>query len=302
MFKIKGIFSKSSNWVKILLIVLIPIFIVCLISAIWALFIKLTGLDPHSLNMERFFQSISSISIFIFGGYIVAYLIYENPLEALQITSMGKCKNYLYGTIAFIALLPIVSVVSIWNEGIVFPEFLAPIENWMRECQEITSDLQMKLLSATSFSDLLINLVVLVLIPALGEELLFRGLIQNYLKNSLKNVHVAIIISAIIFSSIHLQFYGFFPRFILGVALGYLAYFGRSLWLPILAHFINNALVVINYWGLNQFDLMKKVEANAPTTETPDYVIFIIGCAFVVALSFYKLYTNNIKNSVPTKN
>jgi hypothetical protein len=172
----------------------------------------------------------------------------------------------------------------------------------MRECQDITSDLQLKFLSATSFSDLLINLVVLVMIPALGEELLFRGLIQNYLKNSLKNVHVAIVITAIIFSSIHLQFYGFFPRFILGVALGYLAFLGRSLWLPILAHFINNALVVINYWGLNHFDLMKKVEANAPTTETPDYVILIIGCAFVVALSFYKLYTNNIKKSVPTKN
>jgi membrane protease YdiL (CAAX protease family) len=89
----------------------------------------------------------------------------------------------------------------------------------------------------------------MAVIPALGEEFLFRGLIQKLFKDLSGNVHAGIILSAILFSAMHMQFYGFIPRFALGVMLGYMMYWSGSLWLPIIAHFINNFLAVITTWA-----------------------------------------------------
>ena len=97
MFKIKGLFAGSSNWVKLLVTLLIPLFLLCLTSVIWALIIEAAGVDVTSLNGERAVQFISSVITFIVGGVSVAYLIFENPKEELMMSSWGGGKNYLYG-------------------------------------------------------------------------------------------------------------------------------------------------------------------------------------------------------------
>src|SRR5207344_1198984 len=97
----------------------------------------------------------------------------------------------------------------------------------------------------TSVLSLAINLFIIAFLPALGEELFFRGMMQKLFSQLTKNNHLAIIITSIIFSAIHLQFYGFLPRMVLGIFLGYLLVWSGSLWLPILAHFVNNASAVL---------------------------------------------------------
>lgn len=299
MFKIKGLFVSSSNWVKVLITLLIPLFILCLVSVIWALMIVIFDIDATSLNAERSVQFISSILTFILGGLWVAYMIFENPREELKMSSWGKGKNYLYGVIALLALLPIVGVINEWNQSISLPDFLAPLEAWMREAENAATELQEKFLSGTSYLDLIINIVIMAITPAICEELLFRGVLQNQLQKWFKNAHIAVWTSAIIFSAIHFQFYGFFPRMILGVALGYLLVYGKSLWLPIVAHGINNFLAVMVAWATNKLEIIKEVEAVAPTYNTSEDYIFLIGCAFVVGLSYYKLYVNNPSISAP---
>ena len=293
MFKIKGLFAGSSNWVKLLVTLLIPLFLLCLTSVIWALIIEAAGVDVTSLNVERAVQFISSVITFIVGGVSVAYLIFENPKEELMMSSWGGGKNYLYGIIALLALLPIVGVLNEWNQGISFPDALAPLEQWMREAEDAATELQERFLSGTSYLDLIINIVIMAITPAICEELLFRGVLQNQLEKWFKNAHIAVWVAAIIFSAIHFQFYGFLPRMVLGAALGYLLVYGKSLWLPIVAHCVNNSLAVITAWGANKLEIMKEVKAVAPTYTTSEDYIFLIGCVFVVALSYYKLYYNN---------
>lgn len=293
MFKIKGLFAGSSNWVKLLVTLLIPLFLLCLTSVVWALIIEAAGVDVTSLNVERAVQFISSVITFIVGGVSVAYLIFENPKEELMMSSWGGGKNYLYGIIALLALLPIVGVLNEWNQGISFPDALAPLEQWMREAEDAAAELQERFLSGTSYLDLIINIVIMAITPAICEELLFRGVLQNQLEKWFKNAHIAVWVAAIIFSAIHFQFYGFLPRMVLGAALGYLLVYGKSLWLPIVAHCVNNSLAVITAWGANKLEIMKEVEAVAPTYTTSEDYIFLIGCIFVVGLSYYKLYYNN---------
>src|SRR5690606_2422366 len=116
---------------------------------------------------------------------------------------------------------------------------------WMKVQELQMEKITEKILQVTSFSGLLLNLLVIAIIPAIGEELLFRGCLQPVFHRWTKNIHIAIWITAIIFSAIHVQFYGFIPRMLMGAVFGYMLYWGRSIWLPIIAHFINNATAVI---------------------------------------------------------
>ena len=293
MFRLKGFFASSSNLVKFLVVLLLPMFFLCITSVVVAVVLKFTGAEATSVGAELAVQFISSIITFVLGGGLAGYLIFDDLKEELKLSSFGKGKNYLYGIIALVALLPIVGVLNEWNQAISLPDFLAPLEAWMREAENTATELQERFLSGTSYLDLIVNIVVMAITPAICEELLFRGVIQSQLEKWFKNAHVAVWVAAIIFSAIHFQFYGFFPRMVLGAALGYLLVYGKSLWLPIIAHALNNSMAVVGAWGLNKFEIVKQVEAATPTYTTSEDYIFLIGCVFVVALSYYKLYYTN---------
>ena len=102
-----------------------------------------------------------------------------------------------------------------------------------------------RFLKMDKIGDLLFNLFLIAIIPAIGEEMFFRRVIQKKLKNILRNPHIAILITSFIFSAIHMQFFGFLPRFFLGMVLGYLFYYSGNLLMPIIAHFTNNALAIL---------------------------------------------------------
>jgi membrane protease YdiL (CAAX protease family) len=124
----------------------------------------------------------------------------------------------------------------------------------MRTQEDSATEITERLLSGNSIRILLVNLAVMALIPALCEEFLFRGLLITWLKKHISNIHVVVFISACLFSAIHLQFYGFVPRFLLGLYFGYLFIWTGSIWACIIAHFINNAMAVIaSYLFNNQF-------------------------------------------------
>lgn len=129
------------------------------------------------------------------------------------------------------------------NEAMRLPEALAGLESWMKTQELKLEKLTRFFLADTSYWDLLINLIVLAVIPAIGEEFVFRGCLQNILGRWFGNPHAAVWAAAIIFSAIHLQFYGFLPRLLLGALFGYLLLWGKNIWLPVFAHFLNNAAV-----------------------------------------------------------
>lgn len=119
------------------------------------------------------------------------------------------------------------------------------VPSWASSMDEQSIETLMAVLQMDSFGDLLINLIIIALIPAIGEELLFRGVIQKELIKSMQNPHVAIFVTAFIFSAIHLQIEGFPPKFILGIILGYTYYYTQNMIYPMLLHFFNNGSQLI---------------------------------------------------------
>jgi membrane protease YdiL (CAAX protease family) len=109
---------------------------------------------------------------------------------------------------------------------------------------------------------------MIAFLPSIGEELLFRGVIQRIFTNWTRNYHWGIWISALLFSALHMQFYGFIPRMFLGVLFGYLLVWSGSMWLPIIAHFINNAVAVVAMYLIDKELLSPEIEEIGTTSDS----------------------------------
>ena len=138
------------------------------------------------------------------------------------------------------------------NESIVLPESLSHIEKAMKAMEEASRQQINILLGKPSIGSLIISILIVGVLTGIGEELFFRGGLQNILRTCPMNPHLAIWITAVIFSAMHFQFYGFIPRVLLGAFFGYLAFWSKSIWLPIFAHTLNNSLVVISSWLISR--------------------------------------------------
>ena len=175
-----------------------------------------------------------------------------------------------------------------WNSTVQFPEFLKGFEEWAKEKESAATAITEFLTHFDSFQQVIIALIVIAILPAIGEELVFRGLIQNEFYRGTKNIHLSIWISAVLFSAIHMQFYGFVPRMLLGAVFGYLYYWSANIWIAMLAHFINNATAVIgmylNQIGYFDFDVESSDAAPMPI------ITFSAALTILLLYSFKKYY------------
>ena len=187
------------------------------------------------------------------------------------------------------------SIVIEWNQSIQMPEFLSWFENWAQEKELQLEELTEYLTSFANIGQFLIALIVIAVIPAVGEELLFRGLIQNLLSKAFSNHHVGIWFAAILFGAMHMQFYGVVPRILLGALFGYLYYWSGSLSVAILGHFINNGLTLILLY-LSQLDILDFDPTDAETSP-PFYVIAIFLVGGSALLYLFKNYFQQPKDA-----
>ena len=138
------------------------------------------------------------------------------------------------------------SLTGLLNKQMELPSFMEPIESWMRSQEETTEQLTLKLLAGGGIITLFFNLIVIAVAAGITEEFLFRGALQRIIGKWTYNHHIIIWSAAIIFSTFHMQFFGFLPRMLLGAYFGYLLYWTRNIWIPVFAHFVNNAIAVIS--------------------------------------------------------
>ena len=125
------------------------------------------------------------------------------------------------------------------------PGWLSGLENWMTEQEDKADKTIDMLIASKTAGTMIVNIFNIALLPAISEELFFRGVFQKIFGKLFRSGHIAIWITAFLFFAIHLQFIGFIPRFILGLVFGYLFFWSGTLWLPIISHFVNNAVPVI---------------------------------------------------------
>ncbi len=211
---------------------------------------------PSAILFLKFYQVINQVGIFILPVLLFSYLVSNNSMKYLNLNSFPKLISILLGGIIIYSILPFVNYLDEINRQIIFPDYLSGIEQWMIDKERQAKELTEIFLKADTFTGLLLNIFIVALIPAIGEELMFRGVLLSLFKEIFKNIHVAVILSAIIFSAIHIQFFGFLPRVLLGIILGYLFVFTGNLWVPIFAHFLNNASSAIIYF-LHSNDYIK---------------------------------------------
>lgn len=248
---------------------------------------------PEQRTMFLTWQGMASI-----GGFVIAPLIfYYTFIGGNLIKDFIKIPSDILMVLLIVVILifsfMVVNTVFIdWNANIKLPESLAGVEKWANDLEESMKVLTEYLTEFDSVGYFLLAVFVIAVIPGVGEELLFRGFLQNLLKRIFKNDHAAIWVAAFLFSAIHFQFYGFIPRMLLGALFGYLYVWSGNLLVPIVAHFLNNfislAALYVYQKGLTDID----VES---TEALPTVYIIIFSALFVVTLIFFKNYL--VKNN-----
>jgi membrane protease YdiL (CAAX protease family) len=211
-----------------------------------------------------------------FLSYLLPSLLFWHYIERKSIGQFDfketpAFRVWLIALLIVLVSIPINSKFIEWNSAMKLPDALSGMELWMREKEDQLSVMTAFMTNYTQFGQLLIALFVVVLLPAVGEEVLFRGIIQRKLVGLWGNYHVGIWVAAAIFSAIHFQFYGFLPRMMLGALFGYLYYWTGSLWVAILAHFVNNGFVLIMVY-LNNIGVVK---INIEETKTMPFMLII---------------------------
>jgi membrane protease YdiL (CAAX protease family) len=185
--------------------------------------------------------------------------------------------------VVVIVFMGVNSMVIQWNAEMNLPEFLKWFEEWARGKEDAAAELTKFITEFDSTFQVVLAMFVIAVLPAIGEEIVFRGLIQNQFLRATNNIHLSIWISAILFSAIHMQFFGFVPRMLLGVLFGYLYYWSGSLSMAILAHFVNNGFSVIGMYlyQLGYFDMdIEKAEAPWPAALFSAFLTGVLLYAF----------------------
>jgi membrane protease YdiL (CAAX protease family) len=206
---------------------------------------NLASANKATLDALKVLQLFSAIGLFVVPPIVYAFIVSKKPWVKLNLKRFSKPINYVLVILLMFVSLPFMSWMVELNANLTFPDFLSGFELWAKSAEEQAMEQTKAFLTFNGLGSLLFAGLIVAIIPAIGEELLFRGVLQKILIQWTKNAHWGIWITALSFSALHMQFYGFFPRMLLGAVFGYLFFWSKSLWLPILGHFINNGSIVI---------------------------------------------------------
>lgn len=246
---LKGIYAGKPALFQLLLLLvsllLGSIFSSLIGTGIFFMLHGTAGNIMHYPGMMRMMQLISAIGTFLFPALAVAWLCSPDPEAYLCIKRKTDTKILLLVLASMILMSPTVTLTALLNKQMVLPSFMAPVEAWMQTQEALAEQLTNTLLAGDGLLTFLSNLVVMALMAGITEEFLFRGALQRIIGQWTANHHIVIWSAAILFSAFHLQFYGFLPRMLLGAYFGYLLYWSRNIWIPVFAHFANNAFAVI---------------------------------------------------------
>lgn len=199
----------------------------------------------YEINVLRAVQILSSIGTFIIPAMLFPKAIARVPVKFLMIKQPNKIYPFLLGILAIIICTPAISYVYEWNKSIHFPVTMVELEQKLRLWEQNAENIFDAFIFTNSINELIYNTLVIAIIPAIAEEFFFRGCLQNFIRMVFQNTHISILLAAIIFSGFHGQFFGFFPRVLLGVILGYIFVYSGNIWVSVATHFANNFLALL---------------------------------------------------------
>ncbi|MDD3567541.1 MAG: type II CAAX endopeptidase family protein [Bacteroidales bacterium] len=240
---------------------------------------------PEGLMALRVLQTFQTVGLFMFPALAIAFFSSGSPLKYLGIKHISK-PFIIYSIVLMIIFIPGVNLIASLNAQI-------PLPGWMLEMERTAAQLTKKILVTDSLGIMAINFFVVAIMPALAEELFFRGLIQKYLIRWTGKTFWGILIAATIFSAIHMQFQGFIPRLLLGMLFGYLYFWSGSLWAPIAAHLANNGLAVIVYFLIGKGAVPSELETFGNVTDMWQAGIFSLA---ITGLLLWVVWRERVKH------
>jgi membrane protease YdiL (CAAX protease family) len=208
----------------------------------------LAGAGETNINFLRYLMFMQDLCLFIVPALIILFLLKPAHNKSAIYLKLPRINEVALVILLAFCLFPITSFTGELNSGMHLPGWLSEVEKWMVEKEDNAGKLITLLIASDTFWMMLLNLLMIAVLPAISEELIFRGVFQKILYGFFKSGHPAIWLTAIIFSTLHFQFFGLIPRFILGLVFGYLYFWSGTLWLPVITHFVNNAVPVLGVY------------------------------------------------------
>lgn len=276
------------------LVLLIVILLICLIffSLIgYGLAMLMFDLSIEELQLASNYKAIqglkivqvfSSLGTYLVPVVILIYILKEKPIQYLNLNTRLNPWAMVVVSLIIVAFFPLNGVIAEWNMALPLPDALVQYEAKIEETIK-------RFLQMPTIGDLIVNLIVIALVAAVAEEVLFRGLIQRMILEKTQNHHVAIWVAAIVFSGIHFQFSGFFPRLFLGVLFGYIFHWSKSLWYPIIAHLLHNGITVVLVYVYG----VEALEGMAADAENGSQIAMTVGATLIfsaLVVHFYRDY------------
>lgn len=243
--------------------------------------------DPRTLTVARGFVIVQFVSLFVIPSFLFARVCDPKPIQYLGLTT-AKPIYFILGIAVLLVALPFVNWTGIINHQLI-PETTA-IGKWMKTSEEAAAKLTGFMLKKSTVQDLLLNLVLVAVFAGVGEELFFRGVLQRLFIKLFKNPWAGILVTAFIFSAFHFQFFGFIPRFILGILLGLIYWYSGSLWPAIIAHFAYDALGVVLIWFNPAF---AEQDSGAISLGKTLLAVISLALVMIIVMLMKKRSTNN---------
>jgi len=255
------------------------------------------GLQQGLSGIKDLLQTDSKTFLYgsLLTGSIGTFLLPSLWLQKLeephvQYFKVQKKQIGLYALVLFFFLLvsnPFMELIGLWNQQLSLPEAFQDLESWMYEKEQAMALVIEKMVMVGDIKFLLLNILVMAAVPAIVEEFYFRGSIQTIFNSLFKNPHLSIWFTAIVFSAIHLQFYGFLPRMFLGVIFGYSLYWSGNIWLAVFGHFVNNfSVTLIAFYYFKNGKSFSELQQSAP------YSFWIYGMSAILMIGLgYYFYT-----------
>jgi len=241
-----------------------------------------------NINFFKYLQIVNQLGMFILPSLIFAFLVRKKIAVYLKINRLPNGYTLLAAILLMIVSMPFINWLISMNEMMHLPAAFSGIEDWMRKSEDSAEVFTKAFLNVNNAYGLLLNLLMIAVLPAIGEEFLFRGVLLKLFKDWFKNAHLAIFLTAFLFSAMHLQFFGFFPRMLLGLLLGYLFYFSRNLWIAIAAHFFNNAFAVCISFLNNKKMIQTDIDNLGNAGDNYFIIIGSFLLSLFILLSIYK--------------
>ena len=273
------------------------VFIIISISPLLAMSIVSNLIEtPTEISYEGLDRKILMLSnSFLLFFFLIPYFVIRNNPSYLMNYKKVKLLPVImviFTTVYFIILnAPVIE----WNKYISLPSFLSSFESWALLKEKQLESLTLYLVSFENNFEYLIGIIAIAIIPGFCEEYFFRGVLQKNLNLLLKNAHIAILLSSLLFSAFHLQFYGFFPRFFLGVFFGYLFYWSGSLMYPVIAHALNNFLSLTVFYAASSGLFGEDIDVSV--NSSPEIPLALIAFSIIIFIFLVVILKEKLNNT-----